>query len=31
VTKKALKDVLVDGWLAVAPARLVETYGVPKL
>ena len=31
VTKKALKDVLVDGWLAVAPGRLVETYGVPKL
>ena len=31
VTKKALKDALVDGWLAVAPARLVETYGVPKL
>ena len=31
VTKKALKEVLVDGWLAVAPARLVETYGVPKL
>jgi hypothetical protein len=30
VTEKALKDALVDGWLAVAPARLVETYGVPK-
>jgi len=30
VTKKALKDVVVDGWLAVAPARLVETHGVPK-
>jgi hypothetical protein len=31
VTKKALKDALVDGWLAVAPERLVETYGVPKV
>ena len=31
VTKRALKDALVDGWLAVAPARLVETYGVPKV
>jgi hypothetical protein len=31
VTKKALKDALVDGWLAAAPERLVETYGVPKL
>jgi hypothetical protein len=31
VTKKALKDALVDGWLAVAPARLIETYGVPKV
>ena len=24
VTKKALKDALVDGWLAVAPERLAE-------
>ena len=31
VTKKALKDALVDGWLAVAPERLVEIHGVPKL
>jgi hypothetical protein len=31
VTKKALKDALVDGWLAVAPERLVRTHGVPKL
>jgi hypothetical protein len=31
VTKKALKDVLVDGWLAVAPKRVVDTYGVPKV
>src|SRR5262245_42881446 len=31
VTKKALKDALVDGWLASAPDRLVQTYGVPKL
>ena len=31
VTKKALKDALVDGWLAAAPERPVETYGVPKL
>ena len=31
VTKKALKDALVDGWLAVAPERIVETHGVPKL
>jgi hypothetical protein len=31
VTKKALKDALVDGWLAVAPERLVETYGVPNV
>src|SRR4030095_14607135 len=30
VTKKALQDALVDGWLAVASPRLVETYGVPK-
>jgi hypothetical protein len=30
VTKRALKDALVDGWLAVAPPRHVETYGVPK-
>jgi hypothetical protein len=30
VTKKALREALVDGWLAVAPERLVETYGVPK-
>jgi hypothetical protein len=31
VTKRALQDALVDGWLAVAPPRLVDTYGVPKL
>lgn len=31
VTEKALKDALVDGWLAAAPARVVEAYGVPKL
>jgi hypothetical protein len=31
VTKKALKDALVDGWLAVAPKRLIDTHGVPKL
>ena len=30
VTKQALQDALVDGWLAVAPERVVETYGVPK-
>jgi hypothetical protein len=30
VTKRALQDALVDGWLAVAPPRLAETYGVPK-
>ena len=31
VTKKALKDALLDGWLAAAPARLAEEfYGVPK-
>ena len=26
VTKQALKDALVDGWLAVAPARLADDY-----
>ena len=26
VTKKALKDALVDGWLAVAPERLVAQF-----
>ena len=26
VTKKALKDALVDGWLAVAPERLVAEH-----
>ena len=31
VTKRALKDALVDGWLAAAPERLVELYGVPKV
>ena len=31
VTKQALKDALVDGWLAAAPERLVELYGVPKV
>ena len=31
VTTKALKDALVDGWLAVAPERVVESHGVPKL
>ena len=31
VTKKQLKDALVDGWLAAAPPRIVESYGVPKL
>jgi hypothetical protein len=31
VTEKALKDALVDGWLAAAPTRVVEAYGVPKL
>jgi hypothetical protein len=30
VTKKALKDALVDGWLAVAPERLIDQYfGAP--
>ena len=31
VTKEALKDALVDGWLAAAPERVVKTHGVPKL
>jgi hypothetical protein len=26
VTKKALKDAIVDGWLACAPPRLTERY-----
>ena len=26
VSKKALKDALLDGWLACAPARLTEAY-----
>jgi hypothetical protein len=26
VSKKALKDALLDGWLACAPARLTEQY-----
>ena len=26
VTKKALRDALVDGWLACAPAQLAERY-----
>ena len=26
VTKKALKDALVDGWLAVAPTKLAEQH-----
>ena len=30
VTKKALKAALVDGWLAVAPERLIDQYfGAP--
>jgi hypothetical protein len=30
VTKKALQDALVDGWLAVAPERLIDQYfGAP--
>lgn len=31
VTSRALKDALVDGWLAAAPRRVVEAHGVPKL
>ncbi len=26
VTKRALRDAIVDGWLAAAPARLTEPY-----
>jgi hypothetical protein len=26
VTKKALRDAIVDAWLASAPARLVDAY-----
>jgi hypothetical protein len=26
VTKKALRDAIVDGWLACAPSRLVDEY-----
>ena len=26
VTKRPLRDAIVDGWLAVAPARLAEAY-----
>jgi hypothetical protein len=26
VTKRALKDALVDGWLACAPRHLAERY-----
>jgi hypothetical protein len=30
VTKRALKDALVDGWLACAPTPLAERYGATR-
>jgi hypothetical protein len=30
VTKRALQDALVDGWLACAPAPLVERYAATR-
>jgi hypothetical protein len=31
VSKRALKDALVDGWLACAPAKLAERYAAERL
>ena len=31
VSKRALKDALVDGWLACAPATLAERYAADRL
>ena len=31
VSKRALKDALIDGWLACAPAKLAERYAAERL